>query len=66
MYYMHAFVHVHARAYIVSLHDPPQDIFVATVNKTHEKTKEQEEKEGWGWFTPEQMRTELKWSKPGT
>ena len=39
---------------------------MATVNKTHEKTKEQEEKEGWGWFTAEQMKTELKWSKPGT
>ena len=44
---------------------PLQDAFVCTVNKSFEKLKEQEQKEGWGWFTESQMKTELKWSKPG-
>lgn len=41
-----------------------KEVFINTLNTSREKLKQFQNKEKWGWFTKQQMKDKLKWSKP--
>ena len=44
----------------------PEDAFIQTVTRVHEKISKTSTKKRRGWYTKEGMEKILKWSKPRT